>query len=156
MEFDPATVAVVGLYKSCFVMPVCIYEKDGDEIIVVQLTAWGNEALREVCHTADQRDVWRFPSYEFAVCKDSLSITQVSVGSSQTGIRLTKSADLNSLSFICQYSAYCFLWYFTMFLLLKQHLHCFCGRCVTPRLLGWFLRRMQVEGSWSLVFVCKL
>ena len=70
-------------------MPVWTYKQDGDEIIVVWLTAQGNEALCEVCHTSDQKDVWRFPSFEFAVRKDSLSVSQVSAGSGGITIRLT-------------------------------------------------------------------
>jgi hypothetical protein len=33
----------------------------------VRLTASGNEALRLLCHTAIQREVWTWPSYEFQV-----------------------------------------------------------------------------------------
>ena len=88
-QYDPEMVAVVGSYKNQFALPVRTYKQDGDEIIVVWLTAQGNEALCEVCHTSDQKDVWRFPSFEFAVCKDSLSISQVSAGSGGITIGLT-------------------------------------------------------------------
>lgn len=39
----------------------------GPNYFVVRLTAHGNEALRELCRTAEQREVWSWPSYEFLV-----------------------------------------------------------------------------------------
>lgn len=76
-QYDPSEIAVVGTFKNKFVLPVCAYEEDGETYVVVRLTAKGNEALREVCHTADQRNVWRFPNFEFVVRKGSLSVAQV-------------------------------------------------------------------------------
>ena len=42
--------------------------------MVVRLTAKGNAALYELCHTADQKNVWTFPSFEFVVYKDLITI----------------------------------------------------------------------------------
>ena len=39
----------------------------GAEYYVVRLTAAGNRALRELCRTPEQREVWSWPSYEFLV-----------------------------------------------------------------------------------------
>ena len=39
----------------------------GPDYAIVRLTNTGNLALRELCHTADQRQVWTFPSYEFFI-----------------------------------------------------------------------------------------
>ena len=75
--YDPESVALIGNFKNRFVQPVRVFESEGEEYVVVRLTAKGNEALREVCHTSDQRAVWRFPNYEFAVWKNSLSVVQV-------------------------------------------------------------------------------
>ena len=74
-SYDPSSVALVGTFKNKFVQPVRVFEEDGETYVVVCLTANGNEALREVCHTADQKEVWRFPNFEFAVRKDSLLVS---------------------------------------------------------------------------------
>lgn len=76
-QYDPNETAVVGTFKNKFVLPVRAYEEDGETYVVVRLTAKGNKALREVCHTVDQRNVWRFPNFEFVVRKGSLSVAQV-------------------------------------------------------------------------------
>lgn len=39
----------------------------GADYFVVRLTAAGNGALRELCRTPEQREVWSWPSYEFLV-----------------------------------------------------------------------------------------
>ncbi|KAJ5211418.1 hypothetical protein N7472_001557 [Penicillium cf. griseofulvum] len=39
----------------------------GAEYYIVRLTAHGNAALRELCRTPEQREVWSWPSYEFLV-----------------------------------------------------------------------------------------
>ena len=94
-RYNPESVATIGVFKNRFVLPIRTYEKDGDEFIVVRLTARGNEALREVCHTADQKEVWRFPSYEFVVHKDSLSVAEVSGSFYHMMIGLIELVDLN-------------------------------------------------------------
>ena len=66
--------ATIGVFKNHFVLPIHIYKKDGDKFIVVYLTVRRNKVLYEICYTADQKDVWCFLSYEFAVHKDSLSV----------------------------------------------------------------------------------
>ena len=53
MQYNLESVANVGVFKNCFVLPICMYEEEGEEFIVVCLTAQGNEALCEVCHTAN-------------------------------------------------------------------------------------------------------
>lgn len=47
------------------------------QFVTVQLTAKSNEALREVCHTDDQKEVWRFSSYKSTVRKGSIRVAQV-------------------------------------------------------------------------------
>ena len=140
--YDPESVANVGVFKNCFVLPIHTYEEDGEEFIVVCLTAQGNEALCEVCHTADQKEVWHFPSYEFVVHKDSLSVVQVGGSFYHTRIGLIELVDLNCLSLLYYCSSYCLLWSPAIFFLYKQYSHCVCGGCVTPWLLGWFLCRV--------------
>ena len=100
VQYDPESVANVGVFKNCFVLPIHVYEEEGEEFIVVCLTAWGNEVLCEVCHTADQKEVWCFPSYEFMVCKDSLSVMQVSGSFYCMMIGLIELVDLNCLSLL--------------------------------------------------------
>ena len=100
VRYDPESVANVGVFKNRFVLPIRAYEEEGEEFIVVRLTARGNEALREVCHTADQKEVWRFPSYEFVVHKDSLSVAQVGGSFYRTKIGLIELVDLNCTVFV--------------------------------------------------------
>lgn len=100
-QYNPESVATIGVFKNRFVLPIRTYEKDGNEFIVVRLTARGNEALREVCHTADQKDVWRFPSYEFVVRKDSLSVAQVSGNFSRTKAGLIELIDSDCSPLLC-------------------------------------------------------
>lgn len=140
VRYDPESVANVGVFKNRFVLPIRAYEEEGEEFIVVRLTARGNEALREVCHTADQKEVWRFPSYEFVVRKDSLSVAQVSGRFYRTRIGLIELVDPNCPSLLCQCSSYCLPWSPATFFLYEQYSHCVCGGCATPWLLGWFLR----------------
>ena len=89
---------MLGCSRTVFVLPIRAYEEECEEFIVVRLTARGNETLREVCHTADQREVWRFPSYEFVVRKDSLSVAQVSGSFYRTMIGLIELVDPNCLA----------------------------------------------------------
>ena len=140
VRYDPESVANVGVFKNRFVLPIRAYEEEGKEFIVVRLTVRGNEALREVCHTADQKEVWRFPSYEFVVRKDSLSVAQVSGSFYRTRIGLIELVDPNCPSLLCQCSPYCLPWSPATFFLYEQYSHCVCGGCATPWLLGWFLR----------------
>lgn len=155
VRYDPELVANVGAFKNRFVLPIHAYEEEGEEFVAVRLTARGNEALREVCHTADQKEVWRFPSYEFVVRKDSLSVAQVSDNFCCTRIGLIELVDPDCPSLLCQCSSYCFPWSPTTFFLYEQHSHCVCGGRTTPWLLGWFLRGVQMEGSWCPVFICR-
>ena len=37
--YDPESVANVGVFKNCFVLPIRAYEEEGEEFIVVCLTA---------------------------------------------------------------------------------------------------------------------
>ena len=101
IQYNLESVATIGVFKNCFVLSIHTYEKDGDEFIVVHLTVRGNEVLCEVCHTADQKDVWCFPSYEFVVCKDSLSVIQVSDNFSHTKARLIELIDSDCSPFLC-------------------------------------------------------
>ncbi|KAF7585224.1 hypothetical protein BBP40_011657 [Aspergillus hancockii] len=66
-QYDPQLVARTGSLMNKFVEPQSAYEHNGEEYVVVRLTAKGNEALRELCHTEEQKEVWRFPCYEFTV-----------------------------------------------------------------------------------------
>ena len=50
MEYDPQSIFLVGIYKNRFVLPVRADEEDGEEYVVVHLTAKGNEALRDLPH----------------------------------------------------------------------------------------------------------
>ena len=76
--YNPEAVAVVGAFWNRFVQPICVFEDQGEEYIVVCLTAKGNAVLCKVCHTSDQHAVWQFPSYEFVIHPNSLSVAQVS------------------------------------------------------------------------------
>ena len=83
--YDPTTVAVTGAFQNKFVEVVraanpadAPNEDNTSDLVVVRLTAKGNQALFELCHTHDQKEVWRFPSYEFVIHKDSITASQVS------------------------------------------------------------------------------
>lgn len=77
-SYDPAVSHVTGPNQNKMVVPVRAFtDDDSDQWVVVRLTAKGNEALRTFCHTRDQKEVWRFPSYEFVVRVGSLSVQQV-------------------------------------------------------------------------------
>ena len=39
VQYDPESVANVGVFKNCFVLPIRAYEEEGEEFIVVCLTA---------------------------------------------------------------------------------------------------------------------
>lgn len=76
-SYDPIEVAVRGSGAARLFFPVSSYEEGGVKYVTVRLTAKGNEGLREVCHTADQKEVWRFPSYEFTVREGSIRVAQI-------------------------------------------------------------------------------
>lgn len=75
--YDPTEVAVWGSGAARLFSPVSSHEKGGIKYVTVRLTARGNEGLREVCHTAEQKEVWRFPSYEFTVREGSIRVAQI-------------------------------------------------------------------------------
>ena len=52
-------------------------DPDNYDFVWVRLTAKGNLALLDLCHTHDQKTVWQFPSYEFCIRKNSLTVAQV-------------------------------------------------------------------------------
>ena len=109
VQYNPESVANVRVFRNCFVLPIHIYKEEGKEFIVVHLTAQENEMLCEVYYMADQKEVWHFLSYEFVVCKDSLSIAQVSGNFYHIRLGLIILVDPNCPSFLCQYSSYCLL-----------------------------------------------
>nr|POF03162.1 hypothetical protein CFP56_75889 [Quercus suber] len=83
--YDPTTVAVTGPFQNKFVEVVraanandAPNDDNTSDLVVVRLTAKGNQALSELCHTTEQKTVWRFPSYEFVIHKDSITASQVS------------------------------------------------------------------------------
>ncbi|KAK5139300.1 hypothetical protein LTR04_003706 [Oleoguttula sp. CCFEE 6159] len=78
-SYDPTQVALAGDNQNRRVVPVR-KDPDNDEYVCVRLTAKGNEALLQLCHTADQKTVWTFPSYEFTVRKGSLTAAQLITG----------------------------------------------------------------------------
>ena len=45
--YEPESVAVVDVFKNCFILQIRAYKEDGDKFVVVRLAAKGNEALRE-------------------------------------------------------------------------------------------------------------
>ena len=38
VQYNPESVANIGVFKNCFVLPICMYEEEGEEFIVVCLT----------------------------------------------------------------------------------------------------------------------
>lgn len=80
VSYDPTNQNTTGPDHNKMVVPIRSYMDDGDEYVVVRLTAKGNEALRTFCHTTAQKEVWRFPAFEFAVRKGSLSVAQIRTG----------------------------------------------------------------------------
>ena len=77
INYDPATTALAGATVNKMVVPIRP-DPNNPEFFFVRLTAKGNQALFELCHTYDQKTVWQFPSYEFSVRRDSLTVNQVS------------------------------------------------------------------------------
>ncbi|KAJ5421226.1 hypothetical protein N7491_009671 [Penicillium cf. griseofulvum] len=80
----------------------------GAEYYIVRLTAYGNAALRELCRTLEQREVWSWPSYEFLVKikKDrTLVISANQIDPQYTAvvyaIGLAKATHLVNLSYDC-------------------------------------------------------
>ena len=55
VRYNPESVANVGVFKNRFVLPIRAYEEEGEEFIVVRLTARGNEALCEVSYSQSER-----------------------------------------------------------------------------------------------------
>lgn len=76
-SYDPAQQSLIGESAKRFIVPICAYMDNGQTFVVIRLTAKGNEALRSFCHSADQKEVWRFPSYECIVREGSVSVAQV-------------------------------------------------------------------------------
>ncbi|KAK5019996.1 hypothetical protein LTR60_000934, partial [Cryomyces antarcticus] len=68
-------VALAGANQNRLVVAVR-EDPDNDEYVCVRLTAKGNEALLQLCHTADQKTVWTFPSYVNAVLIASRGLAQ--------------------------------------------------------------------------------
>ncbi|KAG9940428.1 hypothetical protein KCU85_g9963, partial [Aureobasidium melanogenum] len=86
-SYDPTRVATAGPSQNKLVEVVrqattddAPNADDTSSLVVVRLTAKGNQALYELCHTADQKEVWRFPSYEFVIHKGSITASQVKTG----------------------------------------------------------------------------
>uniref|UniRef100_A0A7N2N7K4 Uncharacterized protein n=1 Tax=Quercus lobata TaxID=97700 RepID=A0A7N2N7K4_QUELO len=86
-SYDPTAVAVIGPFQNKFVEVVraanpadAPNDDNTSDLVVVRLTAKGNQALFELCHTHDQKEVWCFPSYEFVIHKDSITASQVKTG----------------------------------------------------------------------------
>ncbi|KAJ5422792.1 hypothetical protein N7491_011237 [Penicillium cf. griseofulvum] len=63
---DPSQVTPTASTLFSLVRRATIAE-GGAEYYIVRLTAYGNAALRELCRTLEQREVWSWPSYEFLV-----------------------------------------------------------------------------------------
>ncbi|KAJ5810760.1 hypothetical protein N7447_010276 [Penicillium robsamsonii] len=66
----------------------------GAEYYIVRLTAHGNAALRELCRTPEQREVWSWPSYEFLVKMKKDRTPAYTIG-------LAKATHLVNLSYDC-------------------------------------------------------
>lgn len=77
VPYDPSTIALTGPYRDRFMVPSREFHEDGVHWVTVRLTARGNEALRQLCHTEDQKTVWRFPAYEFTMRANSIRVQQV-------------------------------------------------------------------------------
>jgi hypothetical protein len=79
-HYDPSQVAIVGVHSRYLFEPIgCRLDTDtGVEYVTVRLTTLGNQALRQLCHTAEQKHVWRFPCYDFTIVKNSIRAEQVS------------------------------------------------------------------------------
>jgi hypothetical protein len=77
--YDPTTQGTAGQFLNKFTIPVSGFqdEQTGHSYAVVRLTAKGDRALFDLCHNNVQREVWRFPSYEFVVRVGALTVKQV-------------------------------------------------------------------------------
>jgi hypothetical protein len=64
VSYNPAAVQP---NSNRFLSIVDHHQTQGNTYVRVRITAAGNEALRELCHTRVQREVWSWPSYEFLV-----------------------------------------------------------------------------------------
>lgn len=77
--YDPTTQGTAGQFLNKFTIPVSGFQdaQTGHSYAVVRLTAKGDRALFDLCHNDVQREVWRFPSYEFVVRVGALTVKQV-------------------------------------------------------------------------------
>ncbi|KAL3435104.1 hypothetical protein BDV09DRAFT_185238 [Aspergillus tetrazonus] len=77
--YDPTTQGTAGQFLNKFTIPVSGFQdgQTGHSYAVVRLTAKGDRALFDLCHNNVQREVWRFPSYEFVVRVGALTVKQV-------------------------------------------------------------------------------
>ncbi|KAL4767126.1 hypothetical protein BDW60DRAFT_220794 [Aspergillus nidulans var. acristatus] len=77
--YDPTIQGTAGQFLNKFTIPVSGFqdEQTGHAYAVVRLTAKGDRALFDLCHNDVQREVWRFPSYEFVVRVGALTVKQV-------------------------------------------------------------------------------
>jgi hypothetical protein len=76
--YDPSTVGQTGPLRKKLLEHTHQFKVNGDWYETVRLTAMGNTALRQLCHTEDQKAVWRFPAYPFTVRRGAISVEQVS------------------------------------------------------------------------------
>lgn len=58
VSYNPEAVAVVGAFQNRFIQLIHIFEDQGEEYVIVHLTAKGNTALHKVCYTSNQYTVW--------------------------------------------------------------------------------------------------
>ncbi|KAJ0418236.1 hypothetical protein BJY00DRAFT_315129 [Aspergillus carlsbadensis] len=88
-RYDPAVQALHGDHRRKLWEVVHSYESPNpypkgksqkDVWITVRLTAWGNAKLWESCKGPKQKDVWRYPCYEFVMREGALSEEQILTG----------------------------------------------------------------------------
>ncbi|KAF7116988.1 hypothetical protein CNMCM5793_005635 [Aspergillus hiratsukae] len=80
VQYDPARLHETGPLRKKMLDYGQEHFVHGNWYQTVRITALGNKALRELCHTQDQKTVWRFPSYSFVVRKGSISVEQLKTG----------------------------------------------------------------------------
>ncbi|KAL4867976.1 hypothetical protein BDV12DRAFT_209431 [Aspergillus spectabilis] len=98
--YDPTTQGSSGDFMNKFTVPISGFEDPniGHSYAVVRLTAKGDGSLFDLCHNSVQKEVWRFPSYEFVVRVGALSVKQVRTGQpSYVNAILTASRGLRTL-----------------------------------------------------------
>ncbi|KAL3458956.1 hypothetical protein BJX64DRAFT_265692 [Aspergillus heterothallicus] len=77
-RYDPSQQALTGDYRRSILEPVSQYtDAKRHTWLTVRLTAWGNARLWERCSTQLQREVWRYPCYEFVVRQNKITIKRV-------------------------------------------------------------------------------